>query len=155
MQPDAEQKCESYLTSALLTSPTNPEALSTLASLRISQSRLSDARSALTRSHEVWKSLPADDPLVPAYPNRLAFTRLLIECEMYDEAMEVLEGLQEEDDQVVDLWYMGGWCLWLIGQRMKEGEKVAGWEDDWRDIWATSRDWLMNCEKVSESWRPF
>ncbi|KAK6363697.1 hypothetical protein TWF730_001117 [Orbilia blumenaviensis] len=154
MKPDAESRCENYITEALLVSPSSPEALSTLASIRISQSKPDDARAALTRSLDVWKSLELGDDRIPPYPFRLSFTRLLIECEMYEEAMDVLEGLQQEDDQMVDLWYIGGWCLFLIGAKLKEKEgkqlQVAGGEEpeDWRDTWAAAREWLWNCEKL-------
>lgn len=171
MAPDAENRCETYVTEALLITPSSPEALQTLASIRISQLRPSDACAALSRSYNLWKDLESDDPNIPAYPTRLSFTRLLVECEMYDEAMDVLERLQEEDDQVVDLWYIGGWCLFLIGEKLKKaggnGNVVNGNgkanfkirdatvngddendEDDWRDVWQASREWLQNCEKV-------
>ncbi|KAK6495352.1 hypothetical protein TWF481_003376 [Arthrobotrys musiformis] len=159
MKPDAESRCETYITEALLVSPSSPEALSTLASIRISQSKPDDARAALTRSLEVWKPLQLGDDRIPAYPFRLSFTRLLIECELYEEAMDVLEGLQQEDDQMVDLWYIGGWCLFLIGAKLKEKEgkllQVATTTattnedaEDWRDTWAAAREWLWNCEKL-------
>ncbi|KAK6531417.1 hypothetical protein TWF281_008222 [Arthrobotrys megalospora] len=153
MKPDAESRCETYITEALLVSPSSPEALSTLASIRISQSKPEDARAALARSLEVWKGLELGDDRIPAYPFRLSFTRLLIECEMCEEAMDVLEGLQQEDDQMVDLWYIGGWCLFLIGAKLKEKEgklQVTNGEDaeDWRDTWAAAREWLWNCEKL-------
>ncbi|KAK6356452.1 hypothetical protein TWF718_000811 [Orbilia javanica] len=153
MKPDAESRCETYITEALLVSPSSPEALSTLASIRISQSKPDDARAALARSLEVWNNLELGDDKIPAYPFRLSFTRLLIECEMYEEAMDVLEGLQQEDDQMVDLWYIGGWCLFLIGAKLKEKEgklQITNGEDaeDWRDTLAAAREWLWNCEKL-------
>ncbi|EWC48421.1 hypothetical protein DRE_02190 [Drechslerella stenobrocha 248] len=155
MHPAAESNCETHITEALLVSPSSPEALSTLASLRISQSKPSDARAALTRSLDAWQHLPPTSPQIPAYPARMSFTRLLIECDMHEEAMDVLEGLQAEDDQSVDLWYLGGWCLFLIGAGLKEGAGVgavagaAGAEvEDWRDTWAAAREWLWNCEKL-------
>ncbi|KAF3905439.1 hypothetical protein ABW20_dc0102609 [Dactylellina cionopaga] len=165
MKLDAESRCETYITEALLVCPSSPEALSTLASIRISQSKPDDARAALSRSLEVWKDLEPDDDKIPAYPSRMSFTRLLMECEMYEEAVDVLEGLQEEDDQNVDLWYLGGWCLFLIGARLKakeatgglkvpgasadsNGGQLEGEEEDWRDTWAAAREWLWNCEKL-------
>ncbi|KAF3935102.1 hypothetical protein ABW19_dt0210332 [Dactylella cylindrospora] len=157
MEPEAESRCETYVTEALLVRPSSPEALATLASIRISQSKPNDARAALSRSLDVWKDLELGDDRIPPYPARMSFTRLLIECEMYEEAMEVLEGLQQEDDQSVDLWYHGGWCLFLIGGQLKKGivpQKASangnGVEEleDWRDTWGAAREWLWNCEKL-------
>lgn len=166
MADDAESRCEKYVTEALLACPDSPEALQTLASIRISQIRLDDASAALSRSYKIWKDLEVDDSQLPPYPLRLTFTRLLIECEMYDEAMEVLERLQEEDDQVVDLWYLGGWCLFQMGQKMKDQDTAgtigtsngkmtddgdeADDEESWQELWKSSREWLHNCERVRQ-----
>lgn len=57
MEPDAEPKCEQYVTEALLAVPDSAEALQTLASVRISQTRFDDAKAALSRSFAVWKDL--------------------------------------------------------------------------------------------------
>jgi len=170
MADDAESRCENYVTEALLACPDSPEALQTLASIRISQIRLDDASAALSRSHNIWKDLDAGDPQLPPYPLRLTFTRLLIECEMYEEAMEVLENLQEEDDQVVDLWYLGGWCMYQMGLKVKEQEGTGTTgvsngkmtdddtdEDDvesWQEFWKSSRVWLHNCERVRQHITP-
>merc|ERR1719322_1053284 len=43
------------------------------------------------------------------YTTRISCAKLLIELEMLDEATEVLEGLLEEDDEVVETWYLLGW----------------------------------------------
>jgi len=93
----------------------------------------------------------------------MATTRLLMETELYDLAHEVLEGLREEDDQVVDLWYLGGWGLYCKGEKAREDEeKQKGKEkdvvapqsqeeeeEDWQSLWAESRQWLNNCAKVT------
>ena len=77
---------------------------------------------------------------------------------MYETAFEVLEGLQAEDDQVVDLWYLGGWCLYLQGEIQREQEKSKGKEsvneddeekDDWITLWRVAREWLSNCAQVN------
>ena len=57
MEPDAEEKCEKLVTEALFAVPDSAEALQTLASVRISQSRHEDAQAALTRSYGLWKDL--------------------------------------------------------------------------------------------------
>ncbi|KAI5808701.1 hypothetical protein DFH27DRAFT_540694 [Peziza echinospora] len=126
MEPNAEEMCEKLVTEALFAVPDSAEALQTLASVRISQSRPEDAQAALTRSYGLWKDLAPDSPQIPPYATRMAISRLLMETEMYEMAFDVLERLQEEDDQVVDLWYLGGWCLYLLGERRREEELKAG-----------------------------
>lgn len=57
MEPDAENNCERFVTEALLAVPGSAEALQTLASVRISQTRMDDAKAALERSVGLWKDL--------------------------------------------------------------------------------------------------
>lgn len=138
MEPDAEERCEKYVTEALLVVPTSAEALQTLASVRISQQRGEDAIAALKRSFAVWKD---SEDSVPTFASRINLSKLLIETGEYETALEVLERLQLEDDQLPDLWYLGGWCLYLLGEQEKEGKERV-------ELWEGAREWLGNCETV-------
>ena len=60
-----------------------------------------------------------------------------MEAEMEDEAIEVLEGLVSEDDESVEAWYLGGWCLWLVGEKQEGEEQRAARRE--------SRNWLNTC----------
>ncbi|KAF8249348.1 TPR-like protein [Wilcoxina mikolae CBS 423.85] len=141
MSPDAESRCEGYVTEAILVSPESPEALQTLASVRISQQRMGDAVSALERAFGGWKDVEKEDEM-PSYAVRISLARLLIECAQYETAIEVLERLQAEDDQLPDLWYLGGWTLFLLGER--ERGRVEGWVE----FWEAAREWLRTCEQL-------
>lgn len=83
---------------------------------------------------------------VPEFPTRISLARLLMEAEMEEKAIEVLERLVAEDDNSVEAWYLGGWCLNLLGTRKgsandaMEGVKVAA-EEPATDL-ANSRKWL-------------
>ena len=46
-------------------------------------------------------------PLI--YTTRLSTARMLIELEEWDKAQSVLDGLVEEDEEIVDAWYLLGW----------------------------------------------
>ncbi|KAH0544095.1 hypothetical protein FGG08_001713 [Glutinoglossum americanum] len=153
LSPSAESNCESLITDALLSAPHSPEPLQTLASVRISQLRLADARAALSRSLELWQHLPPDAPDVPDFPTRVSLARLLLETEMEDAAIDVLERLVGEDDGSVEVWYLGGWGLYLMGRKKKEAAGVtaaAGEGGDWRVLWIASREWLRNSLKLYE-----
>lgn len=141
---DAEARCDAAVTEALLFAPHNPEPFQTLASVRISQLRTDEARSALTQSMDLWKDLDPDDPKVPDYSTRISLSRLLMEAEMEDEAIEVLERLVGENDGSVEAWYLGGWCLHLLAAK----QKAKGEEKKATSLLRASRDWLENCLKL-------
>jgi tetratricopeptide (TPR) repeat protein len=143
-EEDAEPRCEAAITEALLFAPNNSEPLQTLASIRISQSRHEDAKAALTRSMELWSNLDPDDPTVPDFSTRISLSRLLMEAEMEDEAIEVLERLVGENDGSVEAWYLGGWCLHLLAGK----QKVKDETDTSTSLLRASRDWLENCLKL-------
>ncbi|KAF2108542.1 hypothetical protein BDV96DRAFT_477524, partial [Lophiotrema nucula] len=143
-EEDAETRCEAAVTEALLIAPESPEPLQTLASVRISQTKLSDAKAALSRSMDLWKDLDADDPKVPDFSTRISLSRLLMESEMEEEAIEVLERLVEENDSSVEAWYLGGWCLHLLGEK----QKTSGQTDTSTSLFKASRDWLDNSLKL-------
>ncbi|KAG9231592.1 hypothetical protein BJ875DRAFT_469098 [Amylocarpus encephaloides] len=143
-EADAEQKCEALVTEATMVTPEFAEPWQTLANVRISQSRLEDAQAALQRSLDLWKDLPPEDPQVPDFPTRVSLARLLMEADMDVEAIEVLERLVGEDDGSVEVWYLGGWGLYIMGEKQKNGEvkPEIGEGDSWRISWISSRQWL-------------
>jgi tetratricopeptide (TPR) repeat protein len=150
-EEDAEAKCEAFITEALLIAPESPEVLQTLASIRISQVKFEEARSALKRSLALWKDLTPEDPRVPDFPTRISLSRLLLESQMYDEAMEVLENLITEDDSSVEAWYLGGWCLYLTAVNQKNEQEGQEGQSAMIGLQKLSRDWLQNSMKVYQS----
>ncbi|KAI1863816.1 uncharacterized protein JN550_009314 [Neoarthrinium moseri] len=145
-EADAEQRCEALVTEATMVAPDFAESWQTLANVRISQTRIEDARAALRRSMELWKDLPSADPSVPDFPSRVSLARLLMEVEMEQEALEVLERLVGEDDQSVEVWYLGGWGLYVMGDKQRTENK--GPEDEWQASWISSRVWLNQCQTL-------
>ncbi|KAJ3088197.1 hypothetical protein HK102_009327 [Quaeritorhiza haematococci] len=136
-EPDAEARCEAYISEAIKVNPNDPEVYQTLASIRISQSRPDDAKAAATHAMDLWwveptstttqqqqaspsSSTPATpnpiNPVYPPYSVRMSLSKLLIELGLYERAMQVLKTLQQEDDEDADLWYVYGWCYYLLGE---------------------------------------
>lgn len=144
-EEDAEARCEASVTEALMAAPNNAEPLQTLANIRLSQSRKEDAQAALKRSMELWADLESDDPKMPNFPTLISLTRLLTEAEMEDEAIEVLERLVNENEESVEAWYLGGWCLHLLAAK----QKAAGGELEKTvpSLLKASREWLVRCTK--------
>lgn len=127
--------------------PNAPEVLQTLASIRISQLQTQDAQSALLKSMQLWKDLPPEDPTIPEFAIRISLCRLLMEVGLELEALEVLERLILEDDQSVEAWYLGGWCLNLLAAKQQapkdaEPEEAETPESKRHASLVASREWL-------------
>ncbi|KAK8095380.1 TPR domain-containing protein [Apiospora kogelbergensis] len=135
-EADAEARCEALVTEATMVAPDFAETWQTLASVRISQERFDDAKAALIRSLELWKDLPTGIPPV-------GLVRLLMEVGMEQEAIEVLERLVGEDDHSVEVWYLGGWGLYVMGEKQKQQDSSEGGE--WKSTWISSKTWLTQC----------
>ncbi|KAL4892164.1 SIR2-domain-containing protein [Aspergillus ambiguus] len=152
-EEDAESRCDSLITEALLVNPNAPEVLQTLASIRISQLRTDEARAALTKSLDLWKDLPPEDPTVPDFATKISLSRLLMEVSMELEALEVLERLILEDDQSVEAWYLGGWCLQLLAGKQQAPKDVEEETDVTPEArrhasLVASREWLKQSLKL-------
>lgn len=145
-EDDAEQRCEQLVTEAVAICPETLSAgvLQTLASIRISQERIDEARRTLAQSLFIWKDIPADteDPARPDFATRVSLVRLLMEVEQEQDAMIVLEGLVKEDDQSVESWYLGGWCHLLISNKPGTAEDATSTHAQ------QAREWLANCLKL-------
>ncbi|KAJ4864326.1 tetratricopeptide repeat domain-containing protein [Trichoderma breve] len=154
-ETDAEQRCEALITEAMLIAPEYPETWQTVANVRISQERLDEARTALKRSLELWQDLPPEHPSVPEFPTRVSLARLLMETEMEEQALSVLERLVTDDDSSVEVWYLGGWCLYVAGEKLREAKpQQNGAEgsasEEWKATWGYARKWLTQSLKLYE-----
>ena len=73
---------------------------------------------------------------------------------MEDEAFKVLERLVNDDDTSVEAWYLGGWCLYIVGEKLKEAKKEKNGDveadDEFKQTWSMSRKWLATCLKLYE-----
>lgn len=142
MSANAEEQCEKYVTNALLADDKSSEALQTLASMRLSQTRLKEAKTILANSIAIWKDQVPGAPGFPTYASRLSLIRLLLECEMTDDSLQVLQQLEHEADEVVDLWYLFGWTYYLQGEAHPDNSEER------RESWEDARDCLHKCENL-------
>jgi tRNA (guanine10-N2)-methyltransferase len=99
----------------------------------------------------LWKDLAPEDPKVPDFALRISLARLLMEVTMEFEALEVLERLILEDDQSVEAYYLGGWCLFLLAEKQQAPkdatpEELA--ESPRYASLAASREWLKQALKL-------
>lgn len=126
------------MTEAVLISPESPAVLQTLASVRISEVRLDEAKSALTRSMELWKHLSPDEVNFPDFATRISLVRLLLEVGMAVEATDVVDQLVQQDDQSVEAVYLAAWSRFLLYEK---GADLAG----------ESRNWFRRCLRLYTS----
>lgn len=156
-EEDAEARCEALVTEATMLAPELPDSWQTVANVRVSQDRREDAVAALERSLALWRDLDPMDPAVPAFPSRVGLTRLLLECEMEETALDVCERLVLEDDSSVEAWYLGGLAYYTIGEKERqkpdEGDKndAEGGKDGWKRDWVRARQWLSQCQLLFDA----
>jgi hypothetical protein len=158
-EADAETRCEALVIEAVAVCPESMSAgvLQTLASVRISQERIDDARTALKRSLDIWHKEGPTPPLdeskeneaesdeetrKPDFATRVSLSRLLMEVQLEQLALSVLNGLVREDDQSVECWYLGGWCQILLVQKPDTTPETKLKSQQ------TARTWLENCLRL-------
>lgn len=124
MREDAEMRCEEAVQAALALRPDEYEVLQTQASMRISQNRPEEAAESLARSIEAWTSLSLDDPDYPTFEFRLTCSRLLVELGSFDVALPILESLSQEDDEIIEVWYLLALTLHSLDMKPSANEAL-------------------------------
>ncbi|XP_056375066.1 uncharacterized protein LOC130272994 [Hyla sarda] len=150
MEEEAGDKCKEAITKALEYEPSSPEALQLMASYLFSMEQPQEGKEYLMKSLASWlPSLQKDKDEVqeahdlvesplPPYESRITAAKLLIEAEVFELATEVLEGLLEEDDEVIQVWYLLGWVCYL---QAKESEEEEAFKD-------SARTYLRKAKKL-------
>jgi len=121
---EAEAECSRCVEKATEIDQTNPEAWQTKARLHLIKSEFKEAKETLNKSLDLWlpaymavlENRPQEasnfDPIEVCpllFTTRLSTARMLIELEEWEKATNILNGLVEEDDEIVDPWYLLGW----------------------------------------------
>lgn len=147
-EPNAESQCETYLAQAIQIEPVTPEVYQTMASVRLSQQRVDEAKAALAQGLALWlgSDPTEEDGPTPDYETRLALVKLLLETAMYDEAFTVLNGLIEENDQVPDTLYLFGWANYIAAEEVDESSPTA--DEERQEQLENAREALNACVKV-------
>ncbi|KAE8596156.1 hypothetical protein XENTR_v10015990 [Xenopus tropicalis] len=136
MEEEAGEKCKEILQKALEYDPNSSEALQLMASYLFSMDQPQEGKEYLMKSLASW--LPSmqkkeaemqgdgtEEPTesaLPPYESRITTAKLLTEAEEFELASEVLEALLEEDDEVVQVWYLLGWVCYLQAKAPDEDE---------------------------------
>lgn len=145
MEANAEERCETLLEKARSVCPESYEVLQTLANMKMSQDRPEEAREFLFQSISMWKAIPfgklteaisirlspyplsycIDDDDYPSFEFRLVSSRLLVEMQQWEAAREVLETLTQEDDEILEIWYLLALTLHALNQ-IKDSKRALG-----------------------------
>ncbi|KAJ2857554.1 hypothetical protein J3B02_000923 [Coemansia erecta] len=142
---DAEAKCEQFLEQGAHIDPSCPEVYQTMASVRLSQNRLDDARDCVSKSMAFWVDKDANDlSKIPSYENRLALVRLLLELDDKEKAFNILERLQKEDDENIDMWYLYGWTYYLQSE-----ESTSADSEDKIELLSSARECFNQAIKLA------
>ncbi|KAN0018950.1 hypothetical protein ACTFIU_002152 [Dictyostelium citrinum] len=103
---DAEDQCEANLKRAITYSPNSPEPYSLMASMKISQVKNQEAIEYLNKSYTLWEHSDVDDR--PEFDYRFNISLLFIELKENRTAVDILEQLVNEQDNIAELWYTLG-----------------------------------------------
>jgi len=123
----AEADTEKCIGEAVAADDGNPEAHQALASFQLIKEDMEAAKNSICKSISLW--LPQYNRMLEEggdvecdldYNTRLVTAKILIEVEDYENGIAVLDGLVEEDDEVVAGWYLLGWI-----NHLKEDQSSA------------------------------
>ncbi|XP_023222374.1 probable assembly chaperone of rpl4 [Centruroides sculpturatus] len=131
---NAEEQCRFHINKSLECGPEFPEGHQCLASFLLILQKKEESKEAVTKSLSFW--LPRyraaregqtensdDEPFLVNYDFRINTCKILIELEMYDEASEILDGLIEENDSVLETWYLLGLLNYSRGEAYWENAR--------------------------------
>ncbi|KAJ3314940.1 hypothetical protein HDU76_002292 [Blyttiomyces sp. JEL0837] len=163
-EPEAESKCEEFMSRALQIDTQYPEVNQTLASVRLSQSRPQEARALMETSLKGWiDENPAECPNWPIYHQRINAAKILLELGMYEAATRVLQTCLQENDSDPEGWYLFGWCYFRMGggeagQEAQELAASVGGEqrknislEEKVAFWVDARECLSKLIEISEA----
>eukprot|EP00298_Acanthocystis_sp_HF-20_P005025 c15309_g1_i1.p1 GENE.c15309_g1_i1~~c15309_g1_i1.p1 ORF type:complete len:356 (-),score=163.48 c15309_g1_i1:30-1073(-) len=130
-EPNAESECVRNVEAALKVDPSSVESLCTLASLRLTQTRRDDAKVALARAVEIVNNFPEDDDFYPPFEIRRSLAKILLECEKFEDADDIIDTLLMEKEDNSELWFLS--AIACAGQNnpvaamdcLKQSKKLA------------------------------
>ncbi|KAK9447865.1 uncharacterized protein V1518DRAFT_78655 [Limtongia smithiae] len=156
MEPEAEVTCEKLVAEALMVDDTHSESHATLASVRISQQRLADARIAVQRAWELYCDAYPDTDATPeeqvAQLGALkTLARLGLETEHSELAADASRRMLALDEDIAEAWYLLGLAQNSAGidaaaesfqQALELLEAAAGEDEDAAEMLADVRQRL-------------
>ncbi|ODV67137.1 hypothetical protein HYPBUDRAFT_153046 [Hyphopichia burtonii NRRL Y-1933] len=162
MEPEAEQQCNDLISYSLRLDGQNPEALSLLASIRISQQKPEEAKDSLLKSWELFHSKKAqleesankiqnessevvnDDnadafevgvEYIELIQPLLTLARFAIELELYELAMTITSNTQDINEDILDAYYYEAFANILSAKKIfADSNNINKDQEDYRDL---------------------
>lgn len=147
MEPEAEEQCDELISHSLAMDPENPEALSLLALIRISQQRPAEAEKALQKSWELFaqKKLflekqqsqegeEASFEYIELAQPLLALARFAIELGLYELAPRIAVAISEINDNCLDCFYIEALAYIFKAKMFFAQKNASNAAEDYRDL---------------------
>jgi len=137
-EKDSEQKCEFYVQKSIeMDGKFGIEPIQALASLRVLQSRKEEATDAMKKVLERLQTAMEknNSDLIPEFGVRVRMVQLLVETNMAKEALSHIHILLHENDEVPNVWYLGGLAA-----------KAAGEQKHAIELFTRARDMLLKAK---------
>lgn len=145
MEPEAEQECDKLISYSLTLDDQNPEALSLLALIRISQQRNEEAKEALQQSWELFQKKKlalevqqteegeeASFEYIELAQPLLGLARFAIELAMYDLVPSISGAIADINDNALDCYYYEALAHILKARLLYSQEHPS--EEDYREL---------------------
>ncbi|CAD1808167.1 hypothetical protein FOB58_001142 [Candida parapsilosis] len=174
MEPEAESKCNELIDYSLSIDAENPESLSILSSIRISQQRQQEAVEALNKSWELFKlqktkledfantketkeggSGNGEDAFevgleyVELIQPLVTLSRYAIELEQYDTAIDIASNIQDINDSILDAFYIEALANLFKAKQMSTA-KIATNSDEFDDYRELEISQLKNTPEIKQ-----
>ncbi|KAF5100155.1 hypothetical protein D0Z00_001362 [Geotrichum galactomycetum] len=145
MEPEAEARCEALITESLMVNDTHPESWSVLGSIRISQQRNDDARSALQKSWDLYHAQIAatesDLDYAQLLPALIRLAQNMFEMQQLEQTVQVTAEINRLDDEIPEPYYLHGLARFELYKQLraqnlprKAARQVAGAREAWEHL---------------------
>lgn len=166
MEPEAEQQCENNITEAMLIDETNPETWNVMSSIRISQQRNDDAKSALQKSWDLYHdqlntdftnslnttSTKTQEQQQLLIPSLVRLAQNSVEMELLQNVIEITAEIQRLDDQVPECYYLHGLARAELYKKKLAEAQAAGANGNKQQAQLLLREANKHAVRSQESW---
>lgn len=174
-EPQASTECDTLIARALAIDPNDIDALLTLSSIRMSQSKSDEAKQVILQvSRLVMEVIDRIDKAedegeaaiesgemvgrdqLPTIPTRHLLTRLLLEHHQYVQALRVNDSVRREDELEVEGCYLEGWAWYCRGEAIEAGDEDGAKETlpeedalpSKNECWTEALSSFIECQSV-------